>query len=405
MIHRLSGIWFAAMMLVVQLATSAETPSATSTKANSQTAGPPQEATSEESKDEHSKIFSREDGWLDVSEFVDQTYGFVPLVIPITEPAVGYGAAGGLVFIDKPPGEAAAGFGRPNLTMVGGMATENDTWAIAAADLRHWKDDRVQSLIGAIHASVNLDFYGIGDDALLKDHPLTYNLEPLGGMVQGRYRLGQSRVWVGLGYALATVNVSFATPAAAAVVPNYQRESRIGGLLPSATFDSRDNMFTPTRGTYIDLTLNVFDPVLGSDDAFQRANLTAMYFRPLHPKVTLGLRGIAAFSFGDAPFFLHPYVAMRGAPVMQYQGEEVAQIEAELRWQFWKRFSAVGFAGTGTAWNNFEHLDNKRTVNTGGAGFRYEVARKYGLHMGLDVAVGGDETAIYVQFGSAWARP
>jgi hypothetical protein len=36
-----------------------------------------------------SKIFSAEDGWLDLSGFMDQSYGFAPLVIPITEPAVG----------------------------------------------------------------------------------------------------------------------------------------------------------------------------------------------------------------------------------------------------------------------------------------------------------------------------
>jgi len=48
---------------------------------------------------DQSKIFSADDGWLDVSGFLDQAYGFLPVVIPITEPAVGYGAAGGLAFI------------------------------------------------------------------------------------------------------------------------------------------------------------------------------------------------------------------------------------------------------------------------------------------------------------------
>jgi hypothetical protein len=33
------------------------------------------------------------------------------------------------------------------------------------------------------------------------------------------------------------------------------------------------------------------------------------------------------------------------------------------------------------------------------------VARKYGIQMGLDVAFGPDNTAVYVQVGSAWARP
>jgi hemolysin activation/secretion protein len=90
---------------------------------------------------------------------------------------------------------------------------------------------------------------------------------------------------------------------------------------------------------------------------------------------------------------------------MRYLGEEAAQIEAELRWQFWKRFSLVGFVGGGAAWNDLEHFHSTQTIVTGGVGFRYELARKYGIHMGLDVAIGPDNTAVYVQVGSAWARP
>jgi hemolysin activation/secretion protein len=91
--------------------------------------------------------------------------------------------------------------------------------------------------------------------------------------------------------------------------------------------------------------------------------------------------------------------------MMRYQGDEVAQMEAELRWQFWKRFSVVGFVGGGAAWNDFEKFDNSQAIVTGGTGFRYEIARQYGIHMGVDLAFGPDNTAIYVQVGSAWARP
>ncbi len=352
-----------------------------------------------------SKFRSAEDGWLDLSGFIDQAYGFAPLVIPITEPAVGYGAAGGLAFIDKPQGETDAGFGRPNITAIGGLATENGTWGAMAGDSRYWLDDRLQTLVGGAYASVNLDFYGIGENSRLKSHPLTYNLEPLAGVVQAKYRLGDSRVWGGLGYALATTDVEFDDPAGTPGLPDFQQESRVGGLMPSLTYDSRDTIFTPTRGTYVDTTAGLFSEALGGDGEFQRVSLIGMHYLPLRPKLTLGIRGDGILSFGDVPFYLRPFVFMRGVSAMRYQGEHVAQVEAELRWQFWKRFSLVGFVGGGAAWNDFEHLDNPLTVVTGGTGFRYELARKYGLHMGLDVAFGPDEPIIYVQFGSAWMRP
>jgi hypothetical protein len=36
---------------------------------------------------------------------------------------------------------------------------------------------------------------------------------------------------------------------------------------------------------------------------------------------------------------------------------------------------------------------------------RYEIARKFGLHVGIDVARGPEDTAFYLQVGSAWFRP
>jgi len=327
------------------------------------------------------------------------------VVLPITEPAVGYGAAGGLAFISKPLGQIESGYDRPNVTVVGGLGTDNGSWGAVAGDLRNWLDGRLQTLAGVVYASVNLDYYGIGADSVLANDPLRYNLEPKGGMLQGKYRLGASRFWGGLGYAFTTTEVTFDAPAGTPGLPDFQSESNVGGLTPSLTFDTRDNIFTPTRGTYVEATVGLFSEVLGGDDEFQRAQLIAMQYVPLHPRLFLGLRGQLAASFGDTPFYMRPFVYMRGVPAMRYQGEAAAQVEAELRWQFWERFSLVGFVGGGAAWNDYERFDATQSVVSGGAGFRYEIARKYGIHMGLDVAFGPENTAVYAQVGSAWARP
>jgi len=353
-----------------------------------------------------SKLRSAEDGWIDVSAFIDQAYGFIPIVIPITEPAVGYGAALALAFIDKQTNEtAAAGFGRPNITVVGGMRTENGTKGYMAGDIRYWLDDRLKTMVGVVDASVNLDFYGIGGSAALQGSPLRYNLKPRGGLAMASYRLGNSKAWAGIGYARATTTISFDAPATTPGLPAFERESRVGGVTPSLNYDSRDNMFTPSDGAYLEASAGLFSKALGGDTAFQRVNLLAMHYQRLDPKWTLGVRGGATLSFGDVPFYLRPFVMMRGVPAMRYQGEHVAQIEAEVRWQFWQRFSLVGFAGAGRTWSDLRGFDKVQNVSAGGIGLRYEIARKYGLHMGLDVAGGPNGGAIYVQFGSAWLRP
>lgn len=355
--------------------------------------------------EEPSRIWSKDDGWLDVSGFLDQAYGFVPVAIPITEPAIGVGGAGALVFIDKREGETQAGFGRPNISVIGALGTDNGTRGAFAGDMRHWLDDRVKTLAGIVRASVNLDFYGIGRDPLLQDSPRSYNLDTTAGVVQGRYRLGNSQAWVGLGYVLASTTVKFDVLPPLESLPDFQRESRVGGLLPTISLDSRDNMFTPTNGTYLDLSAGLFSKALGSDTNFERVNLTAIHYWPLASDLTLGIMGGSILSFGEVPFYLRPFVFLRGIPAMRYQGDYTAQLETELRWQFWERFSLVGFAGAGATRNDGQRSDTSQNVTAGGVGFRYEIARKYGLHMGLDVAYGADGPAYYVQFGSAWMRP
>ena len=355
--------------------------------------------------EEPSRIWSEEDGWLDISGFLDQAYGFVPLAIPITEPAVGVGAVGALVFIDKQKDDAAAGFGRPNISVLGALGTDNGTQGAFAGDMRHWLDDRLKTLAGVVRASINLDFYGIGRDPLLEDEPKTYTLDTTAGVVQGRYRIGDSQAWGGLGYVLATTTVKFDVLPPLESLPDFESESRVGGLLPTISFDSRDNMFTPTNGTYAELSAGLFSKMLGSDSNFQRVNLTGIHYRPLASDLTLGIMGSSILSYGEVPFYLRPFILLRGAPAMRYQGDYTAQIETELRWQFWERFSLIGFAGAGATRNEDWESRTFQNVTTGGLGFRYEIARKYGLHMGLDVAYGPEGPAYYVQFGSAWMRP
>jgi len=362
-------------------------------------------AISPEKTTARSKFRSAEDGWFDISGFLDERYGFLPVVVPITEPAVGYGLGGGLAFVDKPLVGSEAGLGRPNITFVGGLWTDNDTWGAAAGDLRNWHDESVQTLVGGVYASVNLDFYGIGEDARLNDRPLRYNLEPKGGMLQGKYRLRESRFWMGLSYVFAATRVTFYAPEQTPGLPDFERESNVGGITPSMTYDSRDNIFTPIRGTYVEARAGLFSHALGGDDDFQRVQLVALQYVPIFSRMYLGVRGDGTATFGNAPFYLKPFIMLRGAAMMRYQGEQVAQVETELRWQFWKRFSLVGFAGYGAAWNDFENLENTQTVVTGGTGFRYELACEYGVHAGVDLGFSRDETAIYIQVGSAWARP
>ncbi len=349
-----------------------------------------------------SKIRSPDDGWIDLSGFLGTKGGFLPLAAPITEPAVGLGAAAGLAFISGPVGGDRD---RPNITIVGALGTENGTKGAVAGDLRFWFDRRLQTLVGVLYSSINLDFYGIGDDSNLADNPLRYNLEPSAGFFEAKYRVGDTPIWVGASYVYAQTGVRFDAPEGTPGRPDTTRWSKVGSIAPSMTIDTRDNLFTPVRGTYIEGRASISRQALGGDDDFERVRVIAMQFVPLPGRVFAGVRGEVTGTFGDTPFYLRPFIYQRGVPAMRYQGDDMAQIETELRWQFWKRLSAVGFVGTGRTWTSANGAERSKQVTAGGWGFRYELARLYGLHVGADFAYGPDGAAFYIQFGSAWARP
>ena len=90
---------------------------------------------------------------------------------------------------------------------------------------------------------------------------------------------------------------------------------------------------------------------------------------------------------------------------MRYPGIKVASAQFEARWQFHGRWSAVAFGGVRQARLDAGSAQRDKTAGALGAGLRYELARKFGLHAGLDVARGPEETAVYLQVGSAWFRP
>lgn len=354
------------------------------------------------------------DGWLDLSQLLAKPGRFVPMVIPITEPAVGYGVAGGPIFLRPRKSAGAEGWARPNITVAGGMYTSNQSWALMAADSSSWKDDRIETVFGGGHASMNLKYFGEGGGANDSGNSLEYNLRMSGLLAKGRVRIGASRWYAGLRYLFSTVDASLVLPDTAASpvndLPEPPKElgttTRLAGPALSLRYDSRNSVLTPTKGFFSESTWSYSDRSFGASINFQKFEEVAIAYIPVGDRWTFGIRGDADFSFDDPVFYARPYVTLRGVPALRYQRQHVAQTEIEARWQFWKRFSAVFFGGGAVAWNAGEGLHRRSvTVGAGGIGFRYELARKFGLHYGVDYARGPEDSAIYFQFGSAWSRP
>jgi hypothetical protein len=352
------------------------------------------------------RFFDPEDGQLDVSGFLEHPYAFLPIPIIVTEPAVGYGGGAAGMFLRPRVESGHEGWSRPDLSAIGGLATENGTWLAFAGDSSRWLDERLQTLAGAAAGKINLDFYGAGLDLPDPDEKFRYSLQFTGAIAQADWRLAKSSRWaVGLRYVYADITPELRDQPAA---PGLANRTAVTVSAPTAIleYDSRNNIFTPTRGLYSETSYLLSRGALGASADFERFHQLVLAWLPLPHEITLGGRADYAWSSSSTPFFLRPYIQLRGVPAVRYQGDQAASLELEARWQCWGRWSVVPFAGVGaTRLERSLTSENGQSVASGGIGVRYELARKFGLHAGLDLAHSPGTTAIYLQVGNAWFRP
>lgn len=353
------------------------------------------------------QFFDEEDGWLDMSDWVLQnTAGFMPLPIIITEPALGAGLGAAALFFHPPKEgarkEVATDFVLPSISAVAGAYTSNDSWFLGGGHFGTFKRDTIRYTGGAGYASINLKYYPFEGSGLpVEDVGLKFNSEGVFITNELLFRWKNTHWFVGVDQQFLSVDSKFDLTDIAPIDPvELDINSSFLGII--TRYEDIDSLFTPSEGLKFRLSYERYDDAFGGDfDANKIWTNIYKYWR-LGKKWTLGLRGDGQFTDGDIPFFLLPYIDLRGIPMMRYTGDTVVVGETEARWQFHPRVSMVGFLGIGWAADSVSDFDEVPSRVTKGLGIRYYTARKLGMHAGFDVAKGPEDTYFYLTFGSAW---
>jgi len=351
------------------------------------------------------------DGAFDVSDYVIEANGFVPVPYFITEPALGnFGVAVIPVFIKKRPPYLDSVKGKwvktpvaPDLTGGLGMYTLNESWGVGGFRMGTLVKSRIKYRIGGAYMNINMSFYKTFDR--LGEKEMKFNFKTLPIFLQAIKRIGFSNWYAGFRYLFLKTDVKYVgdklLDSLARDLEQNRIVSQLGAILE---LDNRDNIFTPDKGMKLHLNAICSDNVLGSDYDFWRLNYYMYAYQPLSRKLIGGLRVDGQQAIGDAPFYMLPYVDMRGIPAVRYQGKADILSELELRWDFVRRWSTVFFTGAGKAFDDWKEFGGTDWVWSYGAGLRYMLARKFKLRVGIDVAHGPETWAYYIVFGSNWFK-
>ena len=344
------------------------------------------------------------DGQFDFSRFLIDSKGFVPIPIIITEPALGnFGGVLALTFLTPKEVPEGKTYVAPDITAGAGMYTANDSWALGGGRIGSFPKRGIKYRAFFGYASLNLSFYRTLPQ--VGEQEYKFNIEALPVMLSVSKSIPRTDIYLGAQYTFAKTTVD---PLFETNLPDWvtteDLDAKTGSLGLFGDWDRRDNFFTPDKGTILHVLYAIDDNWTASDYSYQRLNGLLNWFIPIKPRWISGLRLEAEHVFDNPPFYLLPSLVMRGVPVARYQGATTAVIETEQRFDFNTRWSMVAFAGLGKAIMRDESFSDAEVVYNYGAGFRYLIARVFGVRAGIDVAMGPDNFGWYIVFGHNWNR-
>lgn len=175
-----------------------------------------------------------------------------------------------------------------------------------------------------------------------------------------------------------------------------------GGVI--LTYDSRDFIPNPYKGTYAKIEQTFFPKFLGNGYSFQRTDLQIRHYDRLWKGAVLAYDLSGTFNYGNIPWSMvallgGPY-RMRGYYEGQYRDNNLIEAHIELRQKVYKRHGVVVWGGAGNVFPKFNKLRWKETLPSYGLGYRWEFKNRVNIR--LDYGIGKGQSSFYFNINEAF---
>jgi len=266
-----------------------------------------------QSNKQHISLKDSLDGKLDLSDYIIDANGFVPIPMIITEPALGgFGGAIIPVFIRRNPpyldsikGQLVTTPVAPDITGGIGLYTLNNTWVAIAVRSGTLVKSRIKYVIGGGYVNLNMAFYRTYPQFGEKQLDFHFKITPF--YLQAIKRIRFSHWYAGFKYLFLHTDVRYAGDSLSEMFGKpLESKSTISQLGAIIELDNRDNIFTPDKGIKLHVDAVYSGKTLGSDHEYWKMNYYMYAYTPISKKIVAGLRVDGRQAFGDPPFYVLP---------------------------------------------------------------------------------------------------
>ena len=187
------------------------------------------------------------------------------------------------------------------------------------------------------------------------------------------------------------------------------RGGRVGQLQGGALWDSRDNVFAPYRGAFVQVTGSAAAAALGSEFDFRRLVVDARRFLAVGERRIVAVQGVVETTGGAAPFDQVSLVGssnyLRGYVRGRFRDQHLAAVQAEYRAPLAGRLGWAAFAGGGRVASRVGDLagGDARVLPSYGLGARWLLFARSRSTIRVDYARGADgQSGLYVALNEAF---
>lgn len=324
-----------------------------------------------------------------------------PLIFYSPETSVGFGVAGSYLFH----------LGKGHTTHTSSISPlliytlKNQFRALVKSDL-YFKNNNYRLLSEVKWESYPNKFYGIGNVTIPEDEELftSKNLN----FYASFFRRIFSSFSVGLHYHVKTWGMKEVEEggllAQGTIVGSA--DGTISGVGLLASVDTRDSVFYPRRGMFVEAAAKFYSESLGSEFAFSDTNINWRQYIGLFSNHVFALQTMVTAQSGDVPFLemanLGGQYNMRGYFSGRFRDKNMLLIQTEYRVPISNRLGLVGFFSAGKVKESFSDLMEGAFNTAYGFGIRFVFDPREHINIRLDFGFGHDSNGIYFSIYEAF---